>query len=580
MDRLKVLQIIFFAAAALIILRLFYWQFLAKSSFGSDSFLIESEIPASRGEIFASDGFPLVTNQESFLIYAKPHELKQSPEAVAKELSPFLISEKFTTDSARLSDSDKDKMKEEIKIKEGDLKNELSDKSLYWVQLARKVRLDIKKKVEEKQIAGVDFVPDEKRFYPEASMAAQLLGFVAFDKVGRDTGYFGLEGFWDRKLRGKHGRLGQEQDPLGLPILVGNYRPISPKQGASLYLSINREIQFMVEDKLREAVEKYGAKDGTVIIADPKSGKILAMATIPTYDPALRGEFDESLYKNPAVADTFEPGSIFKPIVMAAALDTKSVEPSTRCNICSGPRQVAGYEISTWNKKYHPDSTMVEVIQNSDNVGMTFVAEKLGLANFLSYVEKFGFGRQTGIDLQEESTGLLRPEDEWREIDLFTASFGQGIAVTPIQLVQAVSAIANHGLLVSPKVVDKVADGKNEDKIKPEREVQVISPETALQVTEMMVNAVHNGEARFFVPKGYRIAGKTGTAQIPIAGHYDPNKTIASFIGFAPADDPKFVMLVRFSQPSSSPFGSETAAPTFFEIAKELFIHFGIPPEK
>ena len=580
MDRLRILEIIFFIVAAIIIFRLFYWQFLAKNSFDFDAFLIESEIPASRGEILASDGFPLVTNQESFLIYAKPHELGKNPQEIAQSLAPFLISEKFTTDSARLSDSDKEQMKDEVEIKEKELKNKLSDKNLFWVQLARKVTLDIKKKVEEKKIPGIGFVQDEKRFYPEASMAAQLLGFVAFDKVGRDTGYFGLEGFWDRKLRGKPGRLGQEQDPLGLPILVGQYRPIPAKQGSSLHLSIEREIQFMVEDKLRKAVEKYGAKDGTVIVAEPKSGKILAMVTIPTYDPALRGEFDESLYKNPAVADTFEPGSIFKPITMAAALDSKSVEPNTRCNVCSGSRQVAGFEISTWNKKYHPDSTMTEVIQNSDNVGMTFVAEKLGVKNFLSYVEKFGFGQKTGIDLQEESTGVLRPDEEWKQIDLFTASFGQGIAVTPIQLVQAISAIANHGLLISPKVVEKVVDNGSEEKIKPEREIQVISPETALQVTEMMVNAVEKGEARFVAPKGYRVAGKTGTAQIPIAGHYDPNKTIASFIGFAPADDPKFVMLVRFSQPSSSPFGSETAAPTFFEIAKELFIHFGIPPEK
>jgi len=580
MDRLKILQIIFVIITAVIVFRLFYWQFLAKTSFGSDAFLIESEIPAYRGEIFASDGFPLVTNQESFLIYAKPHELKENSEVIAKELAPFLISEKFSTDSARLSDSDKEQIKDEVKNKEQELQNKLTDKNLFWVQLARKVTLEIKKKVEEKKISGIGFVQDEKRFYPEASMAAQLLGFVAFDKVGRDIGYFGLEGFWDRKLRGKPGRLGQEQDPLGLPILVGQYRPILPKQGSSLYLSIEREIQFMVEDKLRKAVEKYGAKDGTVIVADPKSGKILVMATIPTYDSALRSEFDESLYKNPAVADTFEPGSIFKPITMAAALDTKSVEPNTKCNICSGPRQVAGFEISTWNKKYHPDSSMTEVIQNSDNVGMTFVAEKLGMKNFLSYVEKFGFGQKTQIDLQEESTGFLRPDEEWKQIDLFTASFGQGVAVTPIQLVQAISAIANHGLLVSPRVVDKVAVGQSEEEIKPEREIQVVSPETALQVTEMMVNAVEKGEARFVAPKDYRVAGKTGTAQIPIAGHYDPNKTVASFIGFAPADDPKFVMLVRFTQPSSSPFGSETAAPTFFEIAKELFIHFGIPPEK
>jgi len=183
MDRLKILQIIFFIAAAVIIFRLFYWQFLAKNSFSSDAFLIESEIPPSRGEILANDGFPLVTNQESFLIYAKPHELEKNPQEIAQNLAPFLISEKFTTDSARLSDADKEQMKNEVEIKEKEIKNKLSDKNLFWVQLARKVTLETKKKVEEKKISGIGFVQDEKRFYPEASMAAQLLGFVAFGRV-------------------------------------------------------------------------------------------------------------------------------------------------------------------------------------------------------------------------------------------------------------------------------------------------------------------------------------------------------------------------------------------------------------
>src|SRR3989338_7708518 len=462
MDRLKILQIIFFIVAAIIVFRLFYWQFLAKNSFGSDAFLKDTEIPASRGEIFASDGFPLVTNQESFLIYAKPHELEKNPEEIAQNLASFLISEKFTTDSARLSDSDKEQMKNEVEFKEKEIKNKLSDKNLFWVQLARKVTIETKKKVEEKKISGIGFVQDEKRFYPEASVAAQLLGFVAFDKGGRDIGYFGLEGFWDRKLRGKPGRLGQEQDPLGLPILVGQYRPILPKQGALLYLSIEREIQFMVEDKLRKAVEKYGAKDGTVIVADPKTGKILALATYPAYNPANWQGYDENLYKNKAVADTYEPGSTFKLITMSAAIDLGVVKPNTKCNICTGPRQIGGFEISTWNKKYYPDSTMTEVIQHSDNVGMTFVAEKLGLNKFYDYITKFGFSKATSIDLQGESDGSIRPKNEWREVDLATASFGQGIAITPIQMVQATAVIANGGKLIKPSIVVKIKNSSKE----------------------------------------------------------------------------------------------------------------------
>lgn len=580
MDRIKIFQIAVFIAAAIIVFRLFYWQFLAKIATSADLFLKESEIPAPRGEIYTSDNFPLVANQEAFLVYGMPHKLDKKPDEVTKILAPLLIAEKYSTTSAVLSPEELETKEKETKQKEAELLQKLSNKNLYWVQLARKVPLQIKEKIEQARIEGIGFERDEKRFYPEASMAAQLLGFVGFDKFGEDTGYFGLEGYWDRKLRGKSGRLGQEQDPFGLPILVGRYHRVSPQKGSSLYLAIDRAIQFMVEEKLAGAVKKYGAKDGTVVISDPKTGHILAMATYPTYDPAFRLQFDENLYKNPAVADTFEPGSIFKVISMSAALELSLVEPNTKCPLCSGPRQLGGFEISTWNKKYYPDSTMIEIIEHSDNVGMTYVAEKLGIDKLYDYIVRFGFGKQTGIDLQGESEGTVRKKEEWRPIDLATASFGQGIAVTPIQMVQAVSTIANGGKLITPKVVTKVKEGSHEETNEPDVERRVISPKTASQITEMMVNAVEKGEARAFAPKGYRIAGKTGTAQIPIAGHYDPEKTIASFVGFAPSDDPKFVMFVRFSQPTSSPFGSETAAPTFFEIARELFNYFGILPQK
>ena len=578
MDRLKIFQILIFIIATVIIARLFYWQFISKIDASLKASRQESEVPAPRGEIYTRDGFPLVANQEAFLIYGKPSEIK-NPKAAAEILAPYLISEKYATPGAKLSEEEKVKKEKEIREKETEIAGRLANRNLFWVQIARKVPSFVKGLLEAKKVEGLGFEADEKRFYPEASMAAALLGFVGSDKFGQDTGYFGLEGYYDRRLKGKPGRLGQESDPFGLPILVGKYRPIKPEKGSSLKLSIDRVMQFIVEDKLRLATEKYGAKSGTVIVADPKTGRILALATFPTYNPALRLAFDESLYKNPAVADTYEPGSTFKLVTMSAALDLGTVEPNTKCDICTGPRQIGGFEISTWNKKYWPNSTMTQIIEHSDNIGMTFVADKLGRDKLYNYIVKFGFGNPTGIDLQEESSGFVRDKDEWREIDLATTSFGQGIAVTPIQMVQAVSAIANGGKLITPKVVEKITNDE-EESVKPDDIRQVISPKTAAQITEMMTNAVQNGEARAFAPKGYRIAGKTGTAQIPVAGHYDPNKTIASFVGFSPADDPKFVMLVLFNEPSSSPFGSETAAPTFFEIAKEIFNYLGIPPSQ
>lgn len=578
-DRLNIFKFLIFIFALAIIARLFYWQFLSTYS-GRNVYSQENVIPPTRGEIFASDNFPLITNQEAFLIYAKPKELKEDPAALAKKISPFLISEKYATASAALSPQEQNQKDGEIKNIEANLTKKLSDKNLFWVQIARKVAKGAKLKLESLKIAGLGFEPDDKRFYPEGSMAAQLLGFVGSDKFGSDTGYFGLEGYYDKQIRGKPGRIGSEKDPFGFPILVGKYREVKPQKGASLYTTIDRVVQFIVERELAQAVERYGAKEGSVIVEDPKTGHILAMATYPNYNPAFFAEFDPKLYRNPVVADTYEPGSTFKLVTMSAALDLSVVGPEVRCDVCSGPRQIGGFEISTWNKKYYPDSTMTEVIQHSDNIGMTFVSEKLGLDKFYSYIGKFGFGQKTGIDLQEETPAPIRAKKDWHTIDLSTVAFGQGIAVTPIQMLQAVSTIASGGKLISPKVVAKIVDNGEEELVKPDFEKQVISPKTAAQITEMMVNAVDRGEAQAFKPGGYRIAGKTGTAQIPLAGHYDPAKTIASFVGFAPADDPKFVMLVRFTEPTSSPFGSETAAPTFFAIARDLFNYYGIPQNR
>ena len=580
MDRIKIIQFIFFIAAAIIVIRLFYFQFIAEINPNTILGLQDIKIPAPRGEIYASDGFPLVANQEAFLLYARLTELDRNPQEIAKLLAPHLISEKYSTPGAQLEEELTNKKEKEEGEEEKRLSEQLSNDKLIWVQLARKVPLETKQKIEALKIKGIDFENDNKRYYPEASMAAQLLGFVASDKFGDDIGYFGLEGYYDSQLKGKAGRLDQLQDPFGFPILVGDFKPIDSRKGNSLYLTIDRSIQYIVEKNLKEAIERYGAKAGSVIISQPKTGKIIAMATYPTYNPALFTEFEESAYKNQAVADTYEPGSTFKLVTMSAALDSGVVKPDTKCTVCTGPRAITGHVISTWNNKYFPDSTMTEVIEHSDNIGMTFVADELGKDRLYDYIDKFGFGKRTEIDLQEESKGDVRDKDEWRPIDIATASFGQGLAVTPIQMVQAVQVIANGGKLIPPKVVGKIVENGKEKIVKSERENQVISAKTAALITEMMVSAVVNGEAKAFAPKGYRIAGKTGTAQIPVAGNYDPEKTIASFIGFAPADDPKFVMLVKFTEPSSSQFGSETAAPTFFRIATEILRYMGISPSE
>ncbi len=561
--RINFLLRFFILAGGLVAYRLFYWQILNSEQLAAAAekqHWVSFEIPAKRGEILAADGFPLATNEEAFLLFASIPDLKEKPQDIAAKIAPFL------------NNSD-------IKETEELIKQRLKRDDLVWVPIQHRISRQTKEIIQNLKIAGLGFEEEQKRSYPEGSSAAHLLGFVGFDINGRDKGYFGLEGFYDLELRGEPGMVRREKDASGKPILVGESREEKQKDGRSLQTTIDRSIQFIVEEKLQKGLKRYGAISGSVVVMEPSSGAILAMASLPTYDPANYWKEDKKNFPNPVIASSYEPGSTFKVLVMAAALNEGVVVPQTRCDKCDGPRNISGYTIRTWNDKYFPDCTMVEVIQHSDNVGMVFVGEKLGREKLVEYLEKFGLGRPTGIDLQEESSPPLRPKGEWKSIDLATASFGQGIAVTPLQMVRAVGAIANQGKLVKPFVVKKIIGEGQTEEIPLKEGKQIIKAATARVMTEMMVNAVDNGEAKWAKPKGFRIAGKTGTAQIPVAGHYDEEKTIASFVGFAPADEPKFIMLVTLREPTSSPWGSETAAPLWFDIAKELFTYYGILPE-
>lgn len=560
--RVNFLLSFFILGGILICGRLFYWQVLSfddLAAIAESQHWISFEIPAKRGEILAADGLPLASNQEAFLVFASLPDIKNNPEEVAEKLAPLLD----PTDPATMASL---------------IKERLNRQDLVWVPLKHKVSRQAKSQIESLKIDGIGFEEEQKRSYPEGSASAHLLGFVGHDVNGRDKGYFGLEGYYDLELKGSPGILRREKDAAGKPILVGEVKRESQRDGRTLVTTIDRTVQFIISEKLKEGLKRYGAVSGSVVVMEPKTGAILGMVSLPTYDPENFSSFDKKLFPNPVVASSYEPGSTFKVLVMAAAINEGVVKPETRCDKCSGPRQIGKYTIRTWNDKYFPNSTMIEVIQHSDNVGMVFVGEKLGISKLVSYLERFGLGVPTGIDLEDEISPKLRPKDEWKLIDLATASFGQGIALTPIQMIRAVATIANGGKLVKPYVVKEVISGEERMEISPSVGEEIIRPTTASVVREMMVNAVDNGEAKWAKPKGYRIAGKTGTAQIPVAGHYDEEKTIASFIGFAPADEPKFIMLVTLREPTSSPWGAETAAPLWFDIAKEFFTYYGIQP--
>lgn len=557
--RYRIVLAFFTLIFGVIVLRLFYWQIVKADELrkiGEVQYGQSIKIEPTRGEIETSDGFPIAANKISYLIYANPKVIKDKI-STSRELARVL------------------------EIEEASISAQLSQ-DLYWVPIKRGIDSSLKEKVEISKIPGVGFEQEFERFYPEASMAANLLGFVGKDEDGSSKGYFGVEGYYDRLLRGKTGSALQIHDALGRPILarVDNEESFGT-DGSSLILNINRSIQFLVEKKLKEGIERYGAAGGMVGIMEPKTGEIIALAAFPTFDPKKYQEHSADNYKNPFISNLYEPGSTFKPLVMSAVFNEKLLTPSSRCPICSGPISVGGYDLHTWNDKYYPNSTMLEVIQHSDNTGMVYTAQKLGLSRMIKYLDRFGIGKITGIDLEGETAPVIKPKESWYEVDLATTGFGQGISITPIELLTAFSGIANNGVMMEPHVVSGVRDldGKV-NKIKPKELGRPIDQTTSKVISEVLVNAVNKGEAQWARIKGYRVAGKTGTASIPVEGHYDPNKTIASFIGFAPAQNPKFVMLVILDRPTARIYGAETAAPIFFGIAQELFTYFGISSDE
>ena len=564
--RIKILFIVFCVAILGLIARLFYWQVVRNSeltAFAKLQHSLGTSISASRGSILGSDGSWLATSVEGWLLFAQLPDVILDPKTIANKLAPVFVDDK---DNAVL-------LGETLRIE-----GLLAKAGAVWVPIKARVDRSKKEQIESMQISGLGFESENRRVYPEGELAGQTLGFVGKNEQGEDVGYFGLEGYWDLALKGKMGFLERETDAIGIPIIHGKQTQVEASTGVDVVTHIDKGVQLVVQKKLAEGIDKYGAKAGTIIVMDPYTGAVMANSSYPFYEPQNYTDYSNDYFKDSVVSDTFEPGSIFKVLVMASALDAGVIEPDTKCDMCSGAYKVDKYLIETWDGKYYPDSTMTDVIVHSDNVGMVFAARRIGADALYDYLESFGIGEVTGIDLQGEVSVPLREKNSWSQIDLATISFGQGVAVTPIQMLTSVSEIANGGTLVKPQVVDKVVREDWVEDIKPENKRRVLRPETAAKVKNMMVEAAKNGEAKWTSLRGFKVAGKTGTAQIPVAGHYDKDKTVGSFVGFAPADKPKFAMLVTLREPESSQWASETAAPLWFDIAKDLFPYFGITP--
>ena len=565
--KIRIISALFIILFVALTARLFYWQVIKGASLSDEAnnqYSSSQVISAQRGNILAPDGSFWVVRTQAWLIWANPRQIAGNPSDIANKLAPFFVND-INDKQALLTEAER-------------LTGLLGKGSVSWVALEQKVDDATKRNIEALGMSGIGFDPQADSYYPEASSAAQVLGFVGKDDKGADIGYFGLEGYYDLPLSGKPGFVGGQKDALGSPILIGGTTEVAAIPGVDLNTNIDKRIQTLVESHLVDGIQKYGAGGGSVTVMDPTNGKILAMASLPSFDPEKYSQYNDTLFKNPVISDSFEPGSILKVVVMAAGLDAGVVSPDTTCDICSGPLKVDKYLIKTWNDVYHPNISMTDVIVDSDNVGMSFVGQKLGADNLYNYLYKFGIGVKTGIDLQGESAPKLRDKGTWNVVDLATASFGQGVAVTGIEMVRAVAAIANGGYLVTPKVVDSTQGDGWQQKAASGPPVRIISQQAAQETTQMMLEAANRGEAKWTRIPGYNVAGKTGTAQIPVAGHYDATNTNHSFIGFAPATNPKFVMLVTLNSPKSSPWAAETAAPLWYSIAKDLFPYLGIQP--
>lgn len=551
--KVKLLFVAFILFYVAIIVRLFYVQVVMKDLGGQDLYLKTQNLPAERGRIYDINGNPLVLNQNSYLLYLEPKKITEKYKLV-------------------------DILSEKLEMEKASLEAKINDKLVYQA-IKGGIDEDKKKEIDRLKLPGVGFEYQMQRFYPEASLSAHLTGFVGKGDKGESIGYFGLEGFYNKDLIGLPGILQTERDIIGRPIFVGTQNKVNAENGRDLYLTIDKSVQEIAKRRLKEGLENYDAKQGCVIIADPNTMAIIALSCLPDYDMDRYFEFGEEYFEDPVVSEVYEPGSIFKPLIVAAALDAKKIKPDEQMNE-EGPVTIGEYTIKTWDDKYAGQISMTRILEKSSNVGMVYIGRKMGNKTLYKYLEKYGFGQTTGIDLQGETSGYLKPYNNWYEIDFSTVTFGQGIAVTPIQMLRSFAAIVNGGKLMKPYVVSKVVTHNREKIIAPVVERKIISQRTSEIIKKMLVSTVQNAEAKWDMPEGYLIGGKTGTAQIPIAGHYDPSKTIASFVGFAPADNPRFIALVMLKEPKSSPWGSETAAPLFFKIASELLVYYNITPTR
>jgi len=532
-------------ALGIIVLRLFLFQVVHGDEWKE---IVIEDVPVTdrpeRGVIYDHNGAVLAVDEWDYRVAVSPSILTD-PEELANDLAPIL------------------------QIPRGQLLDQLESPKLYEV-LAPRVSSETAEAIRELTLGDevqLDALP--RRFYPQGSLMCHVLGFVDFE--GKGGG--GIEGYYQNELAGEAASASVPISPLR------EQKMVIAREGADLVLTIDRSLQYTVERHLKEALVEHGAVSGSIIVMNPHTGAILAMAAEPCFSANDFYDTDKSLFYNPLVSAVYEPGSVMKLITMAAALDSGTVTPQTTYND-TGAIEVGGHVSYNWDRGAHGTVDMTTLLAQSLNVGAATIATWMGPTTFYDYFQRFGFGRPTGIDIFGEEPGLmpLPGSSDWQESFIATNAYGQALAVTPLQMISAVSALANNGYLMQPYVVEEVRDENGVHRHQPTVLSQAVSPQTAATMTTMAVTAVQQEVPEAQV-EGYTVAGKTGTAQIAEAFGYHPTDIIGSFIGWLPADDPQIVVFVKLDRPQSAPWGSMTAAPTFAKLAKELVVLLGIPPD-
>lgn len=560
--RERLLSLLILIAGAVLIGRLFFVQVLSHDRWAvaaEDQHNAFQPLLAQRGGIFMHDGdhlYPLAINREFPTLFVSPKDATEK-DRVALELS------RIAGIDANEIRGKLDKPNDPFEI----VKKRLSDEEAEAVR-----QLSLK---------GVGLRPETYRYYPAGELASQVVGFATVGE-GEGAGGYGIEASEESVLRGQSGQVTQEKDAAGRWIPLSD-RSIDPaKDGADIVLTLDRVIQYETEKILRESIEKYAADRATAIVMEPKTGSVLAMASVPLFDPNNYADVEDyALFMNPAVSVSYEPGSIMKPITMAIGIEEGKVSPMTEYTD-TGVIHEAGYAIRNAEGKSYGRSDMYKVLDQSINTGVIFVEKSVGNARFSEYMKRFGFGQRTGAGLPAELPGNTRNLDNVKsDIQFFTASFGQGVATTPMQMVNAYAALANGGTLMRPRIIDRIvhADG-SEEEVRPEALRQVVSAETAETMGRMLRSVVVRGHGKRADVPGYLVGGKTGTAQVAKgnAKGYEDGVSIGSFIGYAPIGDPKFVVLVKLDNPKNVEWAESSAAPTFGEIMKFLLEYAKIKP--